>query len=117
MKMNNGFSQYETIYIIRPEQGDDVKGYIDRFKKIIEDLGATDTSVEEWGLRNLAYPIRKQGKGYYSLMRYQATRGTVEELERNLKLTEGVLRYLTVRVDEEVKPPAADGQDLPLENR
>ena len=62
----------------------------------------------EWGLRDLAYRIEKQTKGIYTLMQYRSSARAVEELERNLKLTDGVLRYLTVRADESAQAePAA----------
>jgi small subunit ribosomal protein S6 len=65
--------------------------------------------VEEWGIRDLAYRIRKQNKGYYSLLQYAAVPGAVTELERNLKLSEEVLRHLTVRLEEEqATPPVAE---------
>ncbi|MFB3121746.1 MAG: 30S ribosomal protein S6 [Candidatus Binatia bacterium] len=106
MKEKNSLTLYETIFIVRPDRGEEVKEFTDKFKKIIQDLGAEVTEVEEWGLRELAYPIRKQRKGYYVLMRHRATRGTVDELERHIKLNEGILRYLTVRLDEELDDPS-----------
>lgn len=106
MKEKNSLTLYETIFIVRPDRGEEVKEFTDKFKKIIQDLGAEVNEVEEWGLRELAYPIRKQRKGYYVLMRHRATRGTVDELERHIKLNEGILRYLTVRLDEELDDPS-----------
>ena len=78
-----------------------MKEFIERFKKVIEGQEGSMSQVEEWGVRDLAYKIEKQGRGYYTLLRYKATGRAVEELERNLKLTDGILRYLTVRYDEE----------------
>lgn len=66
--------------------------------------GAEITHVEEWGLRDLAYPILKQQKGLYNLMQYRGSPGTVEELERVLGLTDEVIRYLTVALDDDVRP-------------
>ena len=106
MKEKNSLALYETIFIVRPDRGEEVKEFTDKFKKIIQDLGAEVNEVEEWGLRELAYPIRKQRKGYYVLMRHRATRGTVDELERHIKLNEGILRFLTVRLDEELDDPS-----------
>lgn len=95
---------YETLFIIHPDQGGKVKEFIDRFRKIIEGLDGTVSHVDEWGLRDLAYRIQKQTKGYYTLIQYRCSAGVVEELERNMKLSDGVMRYLTVRLDEEAKP-------------
>jgi len=64
--------------------------------------------VEEWGNRDLAYPIQKQSRGYYSLMQYRASAGIVEELERNMKLMEEVMRFLTVRLDEDLATPSTE---------
>ncbi len=96
---------YETLYIVRPDQGGRVKEFIDRFKKVIDALGGTISRVEEWGLRDLAYRIQKQAKGYYILLQYQSSGHAVEELERNMKLTDEVLRCLTVRLDADAMPP------------
>jgi small subunit ribosomal protein S6 len=91
---------YETLFIVHPEKGPRLKEFIDKFKKVIEGQGGSLAQVDEWGLRDLAYRIDKQGKGIYTLLRYQSTGRAVEELERNLKLTDGILRYLTVRAEE-----------------
>jgi small subunit ribosomal protein S6 len=76
-----------------------MKEFIERFKKVIEGQDGNVTHVDEWGARDLAYRIEKQARGYYTLIRYNATGRAVDELERNLKLTDGILRYLTVRAD------------------
>jgi small subunit ribosomal protein S6 len=91
---------YETLFIVHPDQGGRVKEYIDRFKKIVEELHGTVTHVEEWGVRDLAYRIQKQAKGYYTLLQYRSSVRVVEELERTMKLSDGILRYLTVRLEE-----------------
>jgi small subunit ribosomal protein S6 len=95
---------YETLFVVHPDRGARVKELIDRFKTIIEGLGGTVSHVEEWGLRELAYRIEKQSKGHYILFQYRSNGRAVEELERNMKLTDGLLRYLTVRLDEDSKP-------------
>ena len=100
---------YETLFVVHPEKGPRVKEFIERFKKVVEGQAGTVSHVDEWGLRDLAYRIEKQGKGLYTLLQYQSSARAVEELERNLKLTDGILRYLTVRVDEEVSAPVSKG--------
>lgn len=104
---------YETLFVVHPEKGARMKEFVDKFKKVLEGQEGTVTQVEEWGARDLAYRIEKQSRGYYTLLRYRATGRAVEELERNLKLTDGILRYLTVRTDEDsvaAEPAAARGQ-------
>jgi small subunit ribosomal protein S6 len=95
---------YETLFILHPDLGGRAKEFIDRFKAIIDGQGGTVSQVEEWGLRDLAYRIQKQAKGYYVLLQYRATGRAVDELERNMKLMDGLLRYLSVRLDETGEP-------------
>jgi small subunit ribosomal protein S6 len=100
---------YETLIVVHPERAARAKEFIERFKKVIEGQEGEVSQVDEWGMRDLAYKIEKQGRGHYTLLRYRATGRVVEELERNLKLTDGILRYLTVRCDDEnaITNPAA----------
>ena len=97
---------YETLFVVHPEKGPRIKEFIERFKKVIEGQAGTVSHVDEWGLRDLAYRIEKQGKGFYTLLQYRSSARAVEELERNLKLTDGILRYLNVRAEEESAPAA-----------
>ena len=90
---------YETLFVVHPEKGPRMKEFIERFKKVIEGQEGSVTDIDEWGARDLAYRIEKQARGYYTLIRYNASGRAVDELERNLKLTDGILRYLTVRAD------------------
>ena len=94
-------SLYETLLIVHPEKGARLKELVDRFKKVIEAQNGNVGQAEEWGLRDLAYRVAKQSKGYYVLLRYESPAQAVQELERNLKLADDILRYLTVRVEEE----------------
>lgn len=101
---------YETLFVVHPERGTRMKEFIERFKKVVEGQEGTVAHVDEWGLRDLAYRIDKQAKGFYTLMQYRSSARAVEELERNLRLSDGILRYLTVRADEESQSqPAAKG--------
>jgi small subunit ribosomal protein S6 len=104
--------KYETLFVLHPDQAGKAKEYVERFKRVLETLGGQVTHVEEWGLRDLAYRIQKQGKGYYILMHFTALAAALNELERNLKLSEGVIRHITVRLEEQEaaspgKPEAA----------
>jgi small subunit ribosomal protein S6 len=100
-------SAYETLFVVHPETGSRMKEFVERFKKIIEAQGGSLSQVDDWGVRDLAYKIEKQGRGYYTLLRFEGTGPAVQELERNLKLTDGILRYLTVRYDEKAQAAAA----------
>jgi len=94
-------TRYETVFVVHPEKGGRIKEFIDKFRRVVEGLDGTVDQVDEWGLKDLAYRIEKQAKGYYTLLQYRSSAKAVEELERNMKLTDGVLRYLTVRAEEE----------------
>jgi small subunit ribosomal protein S6 len=94
---------YETLFVVHPEKGTRMKEFIERFRKVVEGQEGTVAHVDEWGLRDLAYRIDKQGKGFYTLFQYNSSARAVEELERNLRLTDGILRYLTVRAEEETQ--------------
>ena len=101
MEGNKTVTLYETLFVVHPEKGPRMKEFIEKFKKVVEGQAGTVSHVDEWGMRDLAYRIEKQGKGLYTLLQYRSSARAVEELERNLKLTDGILRYLTVRVEEE----------------
>ena len=101
MEWTKALTLYETLFVVHPEKGPRMKEFVERFKKSIEGQEGTMSHVDEWGARDLAYKIEKQGRGYYTLLRYRASGRAVEELERNLKLTDGILRYLTVRCEDE----------------
>lgn len=102
---------YELIYIVDTALEEDPrKELIARFNTMIEQNGGTVDKVEEWGKRRLAYPINDKPEGYYVLVHYTAETTVPKEIERNLGITEGILRYLTTRVEVKhtsVKPRAA----------
>jgi small subunit ribosomal protein S6 len=96
---------YEELFIVDPgtaeEQIDQVVGQIEG---IVKDGGGTVDKVEKWGVRKLAYRVKKREEGYYVLVQFSTTAGsTVKEIERRLRVDEIVLKYLTVRVDEDLK--------------
>jgi len=100
---------YETIVVLRPElQEAGVKEQIERMRKLLESHGASVAAIHEWGLRELAYPIAKQRRGYYVQVEYAGTAPAVAELERSLKISDAALRFVSVRRDEEeptAEPP------------
>ena len=110
-------TRYETLFVVHPEKAGRIKEFVDKFRRVIEDLNGTVAQVDEWGLRDLAYRIQKQAKGYYTLLQYQSSSKAVEELERNMKLTDGMLRYLTVRVEEESPMATPSGSKGRVEER
>jgi len=99
--------EYETIYILRPDSTSDVIAQVNqKVRGVIEAGGGTLMKIDNWGKRKLAYEVKKQLKGIYLYWHYLATPGVVEEIERNLRMLDNVIRYYTVKVDENVDPNA-----------
>ncbi len=99
--------EYETVLIVRPDfNKSTIMELISKIQGIFGKDGSTLLRVENWGLRTLAFPIKRNKRGIYIYTRYLGGSATVAELERNLRLDEGVVRYLTVKVDEDVDPSA-----------
>jgi small subunit ribosomal protein S6 len=95
--------EYETTYILRPNTANDGVAEVNtRVKGIIEGLGGKIVKVDNWGKRRLAYEVSKERKGIYLYWLYLANPGVVEEIERNLRMLDVVIRYLTVKVDDNV---------------
>jgi small subunit ribosomal protein S6 len=100
--------RYETLILIHPEQGDaGSKELVARIRQLAENQGAAISQLQEWGTRELAYPIARQRRAYHVLLEYRATPEGLLEIERNLKLMEPVLRYLSVRQAENAPPAVA----------
>ena len=92
---------YESVFIARQDIATtQVDTLGEQFTKIIEGLEGKVTKREYWGLRNLAFRIKKNRKGHYVLLNVDASAAAVTEMERNMRINEDVLRYLTVKVEE-----------------
>ena len=103
----NTSREYETIFILRADTANDGVAQVNqRLRGILESMGGKPLKLDNWGKRKLAYEVDKQLKGIYLYWRYLATAGTVEEVERNLRMLDSVVRYYTVKVDEDVVPDA-----------
>ncbi len=101
-------SLYENVFIARQDVSTaQVKGLIETFEKIISDMGGSVPKKESWGLRTMAYKIKKNRKGHYVLMNIDAPGEAIQEMERQMYLHEDVLRYITTRVDELEEGPSA----------
>ena len=99
----NTSREYETIYILRPNTPNEgVAEVNNRIKGIIEGMGGKILKVDNWGKRRLAYEVAKERKGIYLYWQYLAQPGVVEETERNLRMLDSVIRYLTTKVDENI---------------
>lgn len=93
--------QYEVVFIIDPTVDEEVAKLTDGFKQIIVDQGGTVTKAETMGKRQLAYEILHKKEGTFVLMEIEGSGREIAELERRMRVNDRVLRYLTVRVDED----------------
>ena len=92
--------KYEVLYILDPAQGEEgIAALVEKFKAMVEAEGSV-SDINEWGKRRLAYPINDLTEGYYVLMNFESKPEFPAELERVMKITEGVMRCLTTAVAE-----------------
>ena len=101
-------SFYENVFIARQDiSSAQVEALADQFATLVTDQGGQVTKREYWGLRNLSFRMKKNRKGHYVLFNLDAPSAAVNELERNMRINEDVLRYLTIRVDALEEGPSA----------
>jgi small subunit ribosomal protein S6 len=122
--VNGSKHLYETIYVLHPEMTEeDVEANVQNTVKLLEGKGAEIIRIDRGGKRRLAYVMRKQRYGYYTLIHFRATPEPLPELERMYRLSERVLRYLTVRFEKEehltgfTRVPDDDGREEDREER
>ena len=98
---------YENVFLVRPDvSANQVESLTKEFGAIVEEGGGSVPKVEHWGLRTLAYRLKKNRKAHYVLMNLDAPTGAVHEMERNMRIHEDVLRHLTIRVEELEEGPS-----------
>lgn len=96
--------EYETIYILRPDvDADGADRVAQRVSEVVERENGKVVKFEAWGRRKLAYEVQKQRKGVYVYVKYLGKGGLVQELERNLRLADNVLKHLTVQLRDDVE--------------
>ena len=108
--------RYETIFITYPDlPEEDINGLVERYSAIVRDRQGIVIKVEKWGKRKLAYEIEKQARGFYLLIDFAGSAAIVTELERNLRIGDKILKFMTVKtqeavnleeLDKEMNPPA-----------
>jgi small subunit ribosomal protein S6 len=99
---------YEITYIARQEITEgEVEKITDSFGKLLSDQGGKVIKTEYWGLKNFTFEIKKAKSGHYAFMGVDASAPAIKELERNMKLHENVLRFLTIKVDKISREPSA----------
>jgi len=96
---------YETICIINPDLADeDYQAMLSKSRELIEKQKGVIVKVQEWGKQKLAYPVKKHDKGSYFLVNYCGDPGVSTELERNLRLDDRCLKFMTVKLQDNVDP-------------
>lgn len=96
--------KYEIIFVVRPDVNDEeLEKLVTQMQGVVTGAGGTIEKVEKMGRRRLAYRVARQREGLYILFVLEGNGDTVKELERRFKVTDSVIKYLTVRVDEELK--------------
>ena len=93
---------YEIVFIVHPDQSEQVPAMIERYKGLVLGREGKMHRLEDWGRRQLAYPIQKIHKAHYVLMNIECDCETLEELEHAFKFNDAVLRHLTVKMDRAV---------------
>lgn len=88
---------YEIVFIVHPDQSEQVPAMIDRYKAMVAQGGGKIHRIEDWGRRQMAYPIQKVFKAHYVLMNIEINQTTFDELEHAFKFNDAVLRHLTVQ--------------------
>jgi small subunit ribosomal protein S6 len=110
--------EYETIYILRPDVTRDAQERVaQRVSEVMTKGKGTLTSIENWGRRQLSFPVNKQKRGVYVYLRYLGQGDVVNELERNLRMLDDVVKYQTVNVRKEVDPAtvSVNAEDVKFE--
>jgi small subunit ribosomal protein S6 len=95
---------YEELFIIRPDAvEEEIDAYVEQVKNIITDGKGTVEKLEKWGNRKLAYKVRKYSEGYYVLIQFSCNSELPKEIERRLRVSDLVIKFVTVRIDEKLK--------------
>ena len=109
---------YENVFIARQDiSSTQAEALTEQFANLIAEQGGKVTKKEQWGLRNIAYRINKNRKGHYVLMNIEASGAAISEMERQMRINEDILRYLTVRVDALEEGPSAMLQSRSRDDR
>jgi len=99
---------YEHIFLARQDiSTQQVDGLVEKFKQVLTDNGGSIGKVENWGLRTPTYRIKKNRKAHYILMNVDAPAAAVSEMERQMRINDDILRYMTLRVEEHDDEPSA----------
>lgn len=101
---------YEIVFLVHPDQSEQVPAMIDRYRKLIEDAAGTIHRLEDWGRRQLAYQIQKIHKAHYVMMNIECDQATLDELENGFRFNDAVLRNLVIRRKKAITEPSPMAQ-------
>jgi small subunit ribosomal protein S6 len=103
--------RYESVWVVNGDLPDEeVKSAIDKFSRIISSQGGTLVGLEEWGRRKLSYKIQGTIRGYYVLANFAGSAETVKELERNYRIDDRIIRYITIKKSDKVNLEALQAE-------
>ncbi|HKS94351.1 MAG TPA: 30S ribosomal protein S6 [Gammaproteobacteria bacterium] len=97
---------YEVVFLVHPDQSEQVPAMLERYRSMIESAGGKMHRLEDWGRRQLAYPIAKVHKAHYALMNIECDQATLNELVGMFRFNDAVLRHLVMRRDSAVTEPS-----------
>ena len=98
---------YESIFVINPNLSDDeTNATIKKMQDVVSKQGGEMTKFEDWGKKKLAYEVKKQKRGHYVFFQFKGTPASISELERTYKLTDSVIKFLSVRLEKELRVKA-----------
>ncbi len=98
---------YEIVFLVHPDQSAQVQAMIDRYREIIKAASGTIHRLEDWGRRQLAFPINKVHKAHYVLLNVECTKETLDEIENGFRFNDAVLRYLTLSRKQAITEPSS----------
>ena len=98
---------YEIVFIVHPDQSEQVPAMVERYKGMVSNNGGKIHRLEDWGRRQLTYPIQKIHKAHYVLMNIECDQKTLDEIDDAFKFNDAVLRHLTVKMERPVTEPSA----------
>ena len=98
---------YEIVFIVHPDQSEQVPAMVERYRQLVTGKDGKMHRLEDWGRRQLTYPIQKIHKAHYVLMNIECDNSTLDELEHAFKFNDAVLRHLTIKMDGPVTAPSA----------
>ena len=97
---------YEIVFIVHPDQSEQVPAMVERYKALVTAQGGQIHRLEDWGRRQLAYPIQKLHKAHYVLMNIECNGETLAELEHGFKFNDAILRHLTIKMKRAITTPS-----------